>query len=184
MDKAQEILLLLERALWPMPLQRISDELNLPAEDVAPVLEEMRAAGRIVADEHGCWRIAAQEVVRQIAAFLDTRFEAEAGGWPQVDEADVATLLRLFDLVIDAKWGRDVDGDTPICVQVCDRTRQEFVNFRYPPRYWDKGDAVVDEDAFRQARDVCWRNLRLAFGRLETLWQVEQHARIERQEGG
>lgn len=167
---AERVLHLLEQSRWPLSLRDICGALQLPQQKGADLLAAMQAGHRLVQDKQGYWRISAAEVAQQVAAFLATRVAADTGGWPLVTEADVQTLARLFALIVDAKWERDVDGDSAIAVQICDRTRQDFVHFRYPPHY---GEDIAGAD-FRQAMSVCQHNLELAFERIEALWRWER----------
>lgn len=180
MDTTQAILHLLEQARWSMNLQGISTALRRSEPEVASRLAELQAADRLTRDEHGYWRISAGEVARQVAAFLATR-EESSGEWPPVAEADVRELARLCGLLVDTKWSRDADGDSPIRVEVCDCTRQEFMPFQYPPHTLFEDPAAKDR-AFHQARDVAQYNLALAFDRLQTLWRIERFARAARQQ--
>lgn len=62
-------------------------------------------------------------ILEFLVPLLETRSEAEYGGWPQVKPDDVVMLRQVILAVIMAKWGRDSDGDLPIEIRVVDRTR-------------------------------------------------------------
>lgn len=149
---------------------------SLSAAVIGLALTELQAAGRVVQGERGRWHISVQAVQEELACFLAQRQEPTGEGWPEVAEADVQALMRLCALIVSAKWGQDMDGDAPVELEVCDRTRQEPLPFVYPPRCgWDP-DPVARYQAAQGAVQVLMYNLSVVHERLQLYWRLATDA--------
>lgn len=70
-----------------------------------------------------------KEIIHLIDSFLQKRTESETGGFSKVTQKEMHQLSEIFYKIIEAKWGRDADGDLPVKYDLLDWTR-------YQPMYW------------------------------------------------
>lgn len=86
------------------------------------------------------------------------------GGYAPVAEGDIDKLHRIINAIIEAKYGPDPDGDTPIDFRLIDRT-----NFR-PMHYFNvpyEHNAKTEEQT-EELLDLLLRNVSIANDALST----------------
>lgn len=64
-------------------------------------------------------------LLKRIEAFLAEPRKAKAADWPEVTDEDMAQLRDIVGRLIDLKFERDVDNDSPVEAVLVDRTRFE-----------------------------------------------------------
>jgi len=78
---------------------------------------------------------AREDLLRQVAEFLQERKEPDAaGGWPEVTVADRCELSSILSNLVTLKWACDADGDLPISWDLYDKTREDVVHGVRLPR--------------------------------------------------
>lgn len=109
------------------------------------------------------------ELIKKLEAFLAEKKECVDMGWPEVTRDELCEFKDLVEAIADAKWERDVDGDSPVKFAVTNRTTHSVSPFIPVPYYWmDKND---DADRLR-AYDNLMFNLRVASGDLDRFFSA------------
>lgn len=72
----------------------------------------------------------AQDLPNAIERFLQTPNKKE-DGWPSISDDDMVEFSELVDALIEAKWGRDSEGDLPVYACAYNR-RMEALLWPYP----------------------------------------------------
>ena len=117
-----------------------------------------------------------QKLETELAKFLEQKQKCEGTGWPVVETEDVNQLYEIIRLIIDEKFERDCDGDSPINFTIIDRTRYEPLHF-IPVRYDHK--AETDEEKEEILGDH-FLNLSMAMDRVNTQMKIRQFDRNEK----
>jgi hypothetical protein len=79
--------------------------------------------------------LAREDLLKQIAAFLQERKVPEYGGdWPEVSKDDLHELSTILNNLVVLKWARDADGDLQIAWDLYDRTHYDHVRGLNLPR--------------------------------------------------
>ena len=104
-----------------------------------------------------------KELVALIEKFLAERTESEDSGYAKVTYEDMKHLSNIVYKVIEAKWGRDADGDLPVNYDLIDRTRYQRLWWTKVPYHHKDAvghvKAVIDNLAYasemsRRIQDV------------------------------
>lgn len=116
-----------------------------------------------------------QKLQQAIESFLADRRKSE-GGFAPVEKGDMKKLYRVLDLLIDAKWQKDPDGDLPVNYKLIDRTRYEPMHFFTVP-YEHK--AKTDEER-EDILDRHLTNLRMSADRVDNLLKIRRLGRSQK----
>ena len=100
-----------------------------------------------------------------IDTFLSQRRESDDGGWAPVTPDDMKQLDGILWALIEAKWGKDPDGDRPVEYTLVDRTRYER-NCFFSPHYWDWDKSQPEQKRNNILRDHM-ANTRIAISGLD-----------------
>lgn len=90
-------------------------------------------------------------LANEIDKFLEKRVESDGRGWAPVSKEDFRTLADIIGKLIEAKWGRDADGDLPVEFDLVNRTTHNRLHYRPMPYYWVSGNQDTLQEAIRMA---------------------------------
>ena len=108
-----------------------------------------------------------KKLFEKIDEFLAVRKESsQGGGWAPVGPNEVEELYEIFKTIVDLKYETDADGDTPIDIDVLDRTRFEPHHSYLALPYMHKAKTVEDVDEIISSASC---NANTAMSRLDSL---------------
>jgi len=114
-----------------------------------------------------------EELFKRIDEFVKVRNEStRGGGYAEVDPKDVEELYGIFYNIVDLKYGEDADGDTPIDINILDRTRFEPRCGDLPVPYTHKAKTVEEYDEILD-RAIC--NAGSAMDRVSRIMKIRWH---------
>ena len=88
-----------------------------------------------------------------VGKFLEHRSESD-GGWAPVGDNDIDDLRAIVDMLIQAKYEQDPDGDIPIDIKILDRTKYE--SSYYFPILYSHRDYDDEELQYRILEDLAF----------------------------
>lgn len=107
--------------------------------------------------------LTSREIIHLIDNFLQKRTESKGSSFARVTHQNMHDLSEIIYKIIEAKWGRDADGDLPVKYDLTDWTR-------YQAMYWT--------DVPHRSRDLpghieaTVRNLHYAIGQVEHIFEI------------
>ena len=115
-------------------------------------------------------------VMAELDKFLSSpKPTVSSSGWPNIKSCDFIALYELFYAIVDAKWGTDCDGDSPVQVRVVDRNTHKLMHYQPVPYQ----DFCADNFASDKVLRAVALNSELAATDLRNVMQQWQHYRAE-----
>lgn len=81
------------------------------------------------------------ELGRAIDKFLADAPKGDHDGWGPVNDEDETQLREIIEMLVEAKWHPDADGDYPVEITLVNRNVYERMHY-YPVPYPFKGDPL------------------------------------------
>ena len=111
-----------------------------------------------------------QKISELIGEFLAERVKSDSGFAP-VGENDIERLYNIIELILDAKYERDADGDLPVVVRLVDWTKYEKPHFLSVKHSHGSIMKIEDKEWFEKLRTLSL-NLSMAQEGLKTFIEV------------
>ena len=119
--------------------------------------------------------------------FLETyRESTSGGGWAPVTKEDKEQLNEVLYALLEAKFGRDADGDLPVQFNIVDRNKFEpnhFFNIPYSYDIADRKQEGLDQEEYEESRmSLMMSNLSIAMRGIDTEINIKRYNRQDKKE--
>jgi hypothetical protein len=107
---------------------------------------------------------------KRIEKFLSVRVNSDGGGWAPVTDEELDELYKIFQGIIDDKYQRDCDGDSPVEFILANRNKEYLPSFRPVPYSHEDFEGYFDRTMF---------NLSVASGQFDTAYSHYIHKKLD-----
>ena len=116
-----------------------------------------------------------QEIDKSLDDLLGPNLSRRVEGgvdWPEISDEDWKLLSNLFNTIINAKFGHDCDGYSPIWWRMIQRSQNYYPAFQPMP----SGGNYNDTEKLLKSQSVALHNLQIAMRELEMATRILSHA--------
>jgi hypothetical protein len=85
---------------------------------------------------------------KRIEKFLSVRVNSDGGGWAPVTDEELNELYKIFQGIIDDKYQRDCDGDSPVNFVLANRNKEYLPSFQPVPYGHEDFEGYFDRTMF------------------------------------